>query len=240
MGACADATSRSEQISREDLDAFAAESYRQALASAENGVFREEIVRVEVAQKRGPALTVEQDEEPAKGDPSKLARLRPAFNEDGTTTAGNASSLNDGACALVLASGEYAGSNGLEPIAKLVGWTTFAQDPQWFTTAPATAVQRLLEKHNLSVQDVDLFEINEAFSVVALAVARKVGIPPDKLNVNGGAVALGHPIGMTGARLILTAALELQRRGTRYAIASPCIGGGESTAILIENPSASR
>jgi acetyl-CoA C-acetyltransferase len=240
MGSCADATSLAEEISRTELDEFAAESYRRALRSMESGLFDEEIVPVSVAQRKGPALEVGCDEEPSKGDPSKLARLRPAFGEDGTTTAGNASSLNDGACALVLSSKEFASSRGLTPIAHLVGWTSFAQEPQWFTTAPASAVERLLAKFNLTVEEVDLFEVNEAFAVVALAVAKRLSIPSEKLNVNGGAVALGHPIGMTGARLILTAALELRRRGGRYAIATPCIGGGEATAVLLENPLACR
>jgi acetyl-CoA C-acetyltransferase len=150
------------------------------------------------------------------------------------TTAGNASSIDDGAAAMVLASRSEAGKRQLKPLGRVVSYVTHAQDPQWFTTAPAIAVQKLLAVNHLKVEDVDLFEVNEAFSVVAMVTADRVGIPREKLNVNGGAVSLGHPIGMSGARLILTALLELRRRGGKYAIATPCIGGGEATAMLIE------
>jgi acetyl-CoA C-acetyltransferase len=235
MGACADATSVSENLSRSELDEFAAMSYERAIEAQAKGTLGSEIVAVEIKGRKGDVTVIAQDEELSKGNPSKLPSLRPAFSADGATTAGNASSLNDGACALVLSSSEFAIKQGVKPMARLVGWTTFAQEPQWFTTAPAMAVQGLMEKFGLKVEDIDLFEINEAFAVVALAVARKVQIPLERLNVNGGAVALGHPIGMSGARLILTATLELRRRGGRYAVASPCIGGGESTAVLIEN-----
>jgi acetyl-CoA C-acetyltransferase len=177
---------------------------------------------------------VSEDEEPKKGDPAKLSGLRPAFDKEGVTTAGNASSIDDGAAALVVASRERAEQEGLQPLARVVAYTQHAQAPEWFTTAPAEAIGKLLNRAGLQVGDVDLWEINEAFAVVAMNVADKVGIPYDRMNVNGGAVALGHPIGMTGARLVLTAMHELRRRGGRYAVASPCIGGGEATAILIE------
>ncbi|RYG65217.1 thiolase family protein, partial [bacterium] len=160
--------------------------------------------------------------------------LRPAFGKGGVTTAGNASSINDGAAALVLMSESEAERRGVQPIARLVAQAQHAQEPAKFTTAPSAAIAKLLVKRNLHVDEIDLFEVNEAFAVVAMNVARSVGIPFEKLNVNGGAVALGHPIGMTGTRLLLTAALELRRRGGRYAVASPCIGGGEATAVLIE------
>jgi len=160
--------------------------------------------------------------------------LRPAFAKDGVTTAGNASSLDDGAAAMIVTSEAEAEKRGMRPLGRIVGYTTYAHDPQWFTTAPAYAIESLLDKNGLNVEDVDLFEVNEAFAVVAMAVMQKVQIPHVKVNVNGGAVALGHPIGMTGARLILTALFELRRRGGRYAVASPCIGGGEATAILLE------
>jgi acetyl-CoA C-acetyltransferase len=235
MGTCADATSEKEGISREALDEYATESYRRALAAQANGAFRTEIFPVEIAQRKGPSTIVETDEEPGKGNPAKLPNLSPAFSPNGTTTAGNASSLNDGACALILASRSSVEGHGLKPLARLVGWSSYAQEPQWFTTAPAFAISNLLDRRRLSVADISLFEINEAFAVVPLAVANRLQIPLDKLNPNGGAVALGHPIGMTGARLILTAVLELKRRGERFAIASPCIGGGEATAVLIEN-----
>lgn len=234
MGSCGDATAAQEQITREALDEYAAESYRRALAAQQECRLSAEIVSVEVPQRRGDALMVDQDEEPAKGDPSKLSRLKPAFSKDGVTTAGNASSIDDGACALVLASRAEADRRGIKPLGRLVAYSTHAQEPEWFTTAPAFAIRSLLDKAGLTVGDIDLFEVNEAFAVVAIAVRDRLGIPSDKLNVNGGAVALGHPIGMTGARLILTALMELQRRGGRFAVASPCIGGGESTAVLLE------
>jgi len=189
---------------------------------------------VSIPQRKGDPIIIDQDEEPGKGDVSKLAGLRPAFGKDGVTTAGNASSIDDGACALVLTTQQNANEKGLKPLGRLVAYSTYAQEPAWFTTAPAFAVQNLLQKQGLTPGDIDLFEINEAFAVVAMAVANRVGIDNDKLNVNGGAVALGHPIGMTGARLILTALKELKRRGGRYAVASPCIGGGEATAVLLE------
>lgn len=234
MGNCGDQTSAECGFSRESLDEFAGESYRRALAAQAKGTFNEEITSVEVPQRKGDPVVVATDEEPGRGNVEKLPTLRPAFGKEGVTTAGNASSINDGAAALVLASATKAAAMGSKPIGRIVGYATHAQEPEWFTTAPAFAIQKLLEKHGLSVNDIDLFEVNEAFSVVAMVVAQKVGIPHEKLNVNGGAVALGHPIGMTGARLVLTAMHELRRRGGKYAVATPCIGGGEATAVLIE------
>jgi len=234
MGNCGDCTAAEFEVSREALDTFAAESYRRALDAQASGRLAEEIVPVQVPQRKGDPISVAEDEEPKKGDPSKLASLRPAFGKEGVTTAGNASSLDDGGAALVLAAGSEAEKRGLEPLARVVTYSSHAQEPQWFTTAPAFAIQKLLERAGLQVSDIDLFEVNEAFSVVAMVVADKVGIPSDKLNVNGGAVSLGHPIGMSGSRLIITAMHELRRRGGRYAVATPCIGGGEATAVLIE------
>ena len=236
MGNCGDATAKELSFSREELDAFSAESYKRAQNGVNSGLFADEIVNVEVPQRKGDPVIVATDEEPNKGgDPAKLASLRPAFAKDGVTTAGNASSINDGAAAMILASDAAVSKHGLKPMGRIVGYAQHAQEPQWFTTAPASAVKKLLDKHGLTVADIDLFEVNEAFAVVAMAVAKEVGIPHEKLNVNGGAVAIGHPIGMTGTRLIMTALYELKRRGGRYAIATPCIGGGEATAILIEN-----
>jgi acetyl-CoA C-acetyltransferase len=234
MGSCGDATATELGFEREELDAYAAESYNRAKRAQESGLFREEIVSVPIPQRKGDPVLFSDDEEPGKGDPNKLGALRPAFGKDGVTTAGNASSLSDGGCALILTSLQEAETRGVTPLGRLVGATTHAQEPRWFTTAPAFAIQKLLEQRGLTVKDIDLFEVNEAFAVVAMAVAQKVGIPAEKLNPNGGAVALGHPIGMTGARLILTALYELRRRGGRYAVASPCIGGGEATAVLLE------
>ena len=234
MGHCGDATSVELGISREELDEFAAQSYTRALAAQSEGRLEAEIVPVAIPHRKGDPILVNQDEEPGKGDVRKLASLRPAFAKEGVTTAGNASSLDDGACALVLTSEALAAERGLTPLGRVAGYSQYAHDPSHFTTAPAHAIQKLLTQHQLSVADIDLFEVNEAFSVVAMAAARALGIPNEKLNVNGGAVALGHPIGMTGARLIQTALFELRRRGGRYAVATPCIGGGEATAVLIE------
>jgi len=234
MGNCGDATANELKYSREQLDEFSAESYRRAQTAQKEGRLAEEIVPIAIPQRKGDPVVIEHDEEPGRGKPEKLPELRPAFDKNGVTTAGNASSINDGAAAMVLASSEAAAANGWAPIGRVVGYATHAQEPQWFTTAPAAAVQKLLAQSGLSVADIDLFEINEAFAVVAMAVADKVGIPREKLNVNGGAVAIGHPIGATGARLVLTALHELRRRGLKRAICSPCIGGGEATAVLIE------
>lgn len=235
MGNCGDATAGEFKVSREALDAYAAESVRRAVDAQQKGRLAEEIVSVSVPSRKGDAVVVSEDEGPGKADPSRFSGLRPAFAKDGVTTAGNASSINDGACALVIASGAFARAKDVKPLARIAGYSQHAQEPQWFTTAPAFAIKKLLSAHKLSVDDVDLFEVNEAFAVVSMVVADDVGIPAEKLNVNGGAVALGHPIGMTGARLLLTAAMELRRRGGRYAVASPCIGGGEATAVLLEN-----
>ncbi|MCW5936298.1 MAG: thiolase family protein [Fimbriimonadaceae bacterium] len=233
MGMCGDACASTENFSREELDAYAAESYQRALRAQEEGRLGEEIVPVPVPQRKGDPLMVTEDEEPKRGNPAKLPELRPAFNKDGVTTAGNASSLNDGAAAMVVASAEWASAQGLSPIGQVKAYVQYAHAPEWFTTAPAHAIERLLEKAGLTLDQIDLFEINEAFSVVPLYAARKLGIPQAKLNVNGGAVSLGHPIGMSGTRLLMTALHELRRRRGKYAIATPCIGGGEATAVLL-------
>lgn len=234
MGNCGDRTAKEFGITRAELDAYAAESYRRAIEAQKSGRLGEEIVPVEIPQRKGDPIVVSEDEEPGRGNIDKLPTLRAAFDKDGVTTAGNASSINDGAAACILASGGRARALGAKPLAKVVAYATHAQEPEWFTTAPAAAIEKLLAQVGLKVSEIDLFEINEAFSVVALLAARQLGVPHDKLNVNGGAVALGHPIGMTGTRLVVTAVHELRRRGGRYAVASPCIGGGEATAILIE------
>ena len=235
MGQCGDSTAAELGYSRETLDTFAAQSFARAKTAQADGKFKDEIIAVEIPQRKGDPIIFDTDEQPSRGgDPAKLATLRPAFNKDGVTTAGNASSINDGAGAIVLMSGEEAEKRGIKPLGFVRGYATHAQEPTKFTTAPAVAIQKLLDSAGLKAGDIDLYEINEAFAVVALGCADKLGIPQDKLNVNGGAVALGHPIGMSGARLIMTALFELKRRGGRYAIATPCIGGGEATAVLIE------
>lgn len=234
MGNCGDLCAREMNYTREQIDDFASESYRRAIAAQAEGRFTEEIVPVVVPQRRGDPLVISADEEPSRSDHEKFHLLKPAFDKEGVTTAGNASSIDDGAAAMVLCSAAFAKKRKLKPLGRVVGYSVHAQDPMWFTTAPVEAVKKLLDKHNLKVSDIDLYEINEAFAVVAMVTADKLRIPLEKLNVNGGAVALGHPIGMTGTRLILTALHELRRRGGRYAIASPCIGGGEANAVLIE------
>lgn len=234
MGNCGDTAAAEFNITREALDAFSAESYRRALDAQQSCRLSEEIVPVSVPQRKGDPILVSLDEEPGKGNPEKLPSLRPAFGKEGVTTAGNASSIDDGGAALVLSSASEASKRGLKPLGRVVAYSTHAQDPAWFTSAPAFAIEKLLKANNMKVGDIDLFEVNEAFAVVAMIVAQKLDIPHDKLNVNGGAVALGHPIGMTGARLVMTALYELRRRKGKYAIASPCIGGGEATAVLIE------
>jgi acetyl-CoA C-acetyltransferase len=228
MGNCGDETAAELGISREKLDEFSAESVRKARAAQAAGRLEREIEPVLIPQRKGDPVAVSIDEGPGRAIPEKLPSLRPVFSKDGTTTAGNASSINDGGCALVIS------SRAEGAIARIVGYSQHAQEPAKFTTAPAIAIQKLLARHGLSVADIDVFEVNEAFAVVALGVAEIAGIPLDKLNPNGGAVAIGHPIGMSGARLVLTAALQLQLTGGRYAIATPCIGGGEATAILLE------
>src|SRR5579862_3220116 len=234
MGNCGDLAATKFNLSREQIDEFAAESYRRAVAAQESCRLSEEIVPVLVPQRKGDPIVVDQDEEPKKGDPAKLATLRPAFSKEGTTTAGNASSIDDGAAAMIVSTMSESEKRGVKPLGRLLGYATHAQEPKWFTTAPAFAIEKLLAKYNLTVDQIDLFEVNEAFSVVAMLAADRVKIPREKLNVNGGAVALGHPIGMSGARLIITALYELRRRGGKYAIATPCIGGGEATAALLE------
>jgi acetyl-CoA C-acetyltransferase len=234
MGNAGDLCSRECSIPRERQDEFAAQSYRRALAAQSECRLKDEIVSVEIPQRKGDPLVVSEDEEPKRGNIEKLPELRPAFDKEGAVTAGNASSINDGGAAVVIAGSDTAGSLGLKPLARLVAQAQHAQEPEWFTTAPASAIEKLLKKAGMTVDDIDLFEVNEAFSVVALAVADRVGIPHDKLNPNGGAVALGHPIGATGTRLVLTLIYELRRRGGRFGVATPCIGGGEATAVLVE------
>jgi acetyl-CoA C-acetyltransferase len=234
MGNCGDLCAKECNYTRAQVDEYAAESYRRAVAAQKEGRLSPEIVPVAVPQRKGDPVIVAQDEEPSKGNPEKLSSLRPAFAKDGVTTAGNASSIDDGAAALVLSSRSEAEKRHLEILGRVVAYSTYAQDPQWFTTAPVFAIERLLSMTQLRAADIDLFEVNEAFAVVAMVTADKIGIPREKLNVNGGAVALGHPIGMTGARITLTALHELRRRKGRFAVASLCIGGGEATAILLE------
>ena len=234
MGECGELCAKEKGITRADQDAFAAESYRRALRAQVEGKFRGEIVPVEIPQKKGPPLVVLDDEEPGRGDVAKLPALRPAFQKDGTITAGNASSINDGAAALVLAAEDVAAARGWQPAARVVGAAGFAQAPEWFTTAPAGAIERLLARIGWRKDDVDLWEINEAFAVVSIANNQLLGLDQARVNVWGGAVALGHPIGASGARVLVTLLSALRDAGKRRGVAALCIGGGEGIALAVE------
>jgi acetyl-CoA C-acetyltransferase len=236
MGKAGELCAKEYGLGREAQDAFAAESYRRARAAIADGAFKAEIVPVSVAQRKGPALVVDTDEEPGRGDPAKLAALKPAFDPQGTITAGNASSIDDGAAAVVIASESAVKEHGLEPLARIVGWDVAAQAPEWFTTAPAKAIEYTLARLKLGIGDIDLWEINEAFSCVALACARLSGIDLERVNVRGGAVALGHPIGASGTRVLVTLLHAMKDRGARRGLATLCIGGGEAVAMVVERP----
>jgi len=233
MGVFGELCAEKYAFSRTEQDAYASESVRRALAAQAEGAFKDEITPVTVAGRKGEVV-VDTDEQPGRCDIAKIPTLRPAFKKDGTITAAASSSINDGAAAVVLASEETALANGLAPIATIVAHAGHAQAPEWFTTAPVAAISNVLAKAGWQVGDVDLFEVNEAFAVVAMAPMKELGIAHDKLNVFGGACALGHPIGASGARLVVTLANALKRRGGKRGVAALCIGGGEATAIAIE------
>ena len=233
MGVFGESTAEKFGFTREDQDAFAIESVKRAQAAQQSGAFADEIVPVKVATRKGE-VEFDTDEQPGKSDIAKIPTLKPAFKKDGTVTAASSSSISDGAAATVLLSAEEAAKRGIQPLAKIVGHSTFSQQPEWFTTAPVSAIDKLLKQVGWSVDDVDLFEINEAFAVVAMAPIKELGIPHAKVNVNGGACALGHPIGASGARLVVTLINALRKRGGKRGVASLCIGGGEATAIAVE------
>ncbi len=233
MGTFAEDCATKYAFTREAQDGYAIESLTRARNAVADGTFTREIAEVTVQLRKGSA-TVDTDEQPGKAKLDRIPELRPAFAKDGTVTAANSSSISDGAAALVLTSGTQAASLGLTPRAKIVGHSTFAQEPGWFTTAPVTAVRTLLDRIDWSIDDVDLFEINEAFAVVAMAAMHDLEIPHAKLNVRGGACALGHPIGASGARILVTLLHAMEDLGHKRGIASLCIGGGEATAVAIE------
>jgi acetyl-CoA C-acetyltransferase len=233
MGVAGELCAKEMSFSREAQDAFAKESYRRALSAQSEGHFADEMVGVTIEGRKG-AVTVLEDDEPKRGDADKMSSLKPAFDKAGTITAANASKINDGAAALVLASGDAVKRLGLTPLARIVGYGSAAQEPEWFTTAPSKAIAATLKRTGLSVGDIDLFEVNEAFAVVALAVAQKSGLDLAKVNVNGGAVALGHPIGASGARILTTLTHAMAKRGAKRGLATLCIGGGEAVAVVIE------
>ncbi len=234
MGNCGDLVAEKYGFTREDQDAFATESYQRARNAQDSGKFKDEIVAVPVPQRRGDPLMVDSDEEPQRGDPSKFAGLRPAFNKDGTVTAANASTINDGAAALVVASAERADALGLRKLARIVADSAAAVEPKWFTIAPVEALKKLYEKTGSKPGDWDLYEINEAFSGVTMAAMKEYDIDPASVNVHGGAVSLGHPIGCSGARVLVTLLYALRDRGKEKGIATLCIGGGEAVALAVE------
>lgn len=235
MGVFGDMACNKYGFDRAALDAYSEESVRRAQGAVTGGAFKDEIVPVTVKGRKGDVV-VDTDEEPGKIDPSKIPSLRPAFGKEGVLTAASSSKISDGAAATVLMSAGEAERRGLRPLARIVAHATHSQAPEWFTTAPVAAVQKVLEKAGWTVGDVDLFEINEAFACVAMAPMKDLGIPHEKVNVHGGACALGHPIGASGARLVVTLVHALRQRGAKRGVASLCIGGGEATAIAIELP----
>ncbi|HXV37272.1 MAG TPA: thiolase family protein, partial [Myxococcota bacterium] len=234
MGVCGDLVAQRCGFSRADQDEFATMSYRRALAAQKEGRFKLEIVPVGVPQKSGEPLLVDQDEEPGRGKLDKFATLKPAFGRDGTVTAANASSLSDGAAALVICSAETARAKGFKVLARIVADSAAAREPKWFTLAPVDALAKLFAKTGTRAADWDLYEINEAFSGVTMAAAKEHAIPLEKVNVNGGAVALGHPIGCSGARVLVTLLYALADRKLERGIATLCIGGGEAVALAVE------
>ena len=234
MGTCAEQCAAKYTFTREQQDAYAVASFQRANAAQKAGMFTDEITPVEIANAKGNVTKVEHDEGPAKVKYDKIPTLKPAFQKDGTITPANASSLNDGAAALVVTTADYAAAKGLKPIARLVAFGAHAQEPVWFTTAPVPAAQQALAAAGWGVGDVDLWEVNEAFAVVPLAFMRELGVPAEKVNVRGGAIALGHPIGASGARIVVTLIAALRERRLKRGVAAICIGGGEGLAVCVE------
>lgn len=234
MGTCGDLCAAEYGFSREDQDSFAIESYKKSAKAWENGNFNNEIVPVEIPQRKGESIVFAEDEEYKNVILEKIPTLRPVFSKDGTVTAANASTLNDGAAALVLMSLEKATALGLKPIAKIRGYADAAQEPKWFTTAPAKALPKALANAGIKQNEIDYFELNEAFSVVGLANIKILGLNPDKVNINGGAVSLGHPLGMSGARIVIALTSILEQKNAKFGAAGICNGGGGASAIIIE------
>jgi acetyl-CoA C-acetyltransferase len=235
MGNCAEICAKEHGISREDQDNFAITSYQRASAAWTNGKFNDEIVAVSVPQRKGDPIVIKEDEEYKNVFLDKIPGLRPAFDKDGTITAANASTINDGASALILASKEAVDKYRLKPLAKIVSYADAAQAPEWFTTAPSLAIPKALEKANLKISDVDFWELNQAFSVVGIANTKILGLDPSKVDVNGGAVALGHPLGNSGSRIVVTLISVLKQNAGKLGGAGICNGGGGASAIIIEN-----
>lgn len=234
MGNCGELCAKEKGFTREMQDQFAIQSFQRANAAWKAGWFKDEIAPIEIEGKKGEKTLIDTDEGPAKVNYDKIPQLKPAFAKDGTVTAANASTLNDGAAAIVLMSADKAKALGIKPLARIVSYAGFAQDPVWFTTAPAEGMRRALKKANWNVSDVDLFEVNEAFAVVAMAAQKDLAIPSEKLNAWGGAISIGHPIGASGARIVVTMMNALRQTGKKKGLAGICIGGGEATAIALE------
>ena len=234
MGSAAELCAREFNFTREDQDQYAIESYERAAQAHANGAFANEIVPVEVPQRRGAPLVISTDEEYTRVDFSKIPTLKPVFEKDGTVTAANASTINDGAAALILMSKAKADELGLKPLARLTGYADAAHEPEWFTTAPVKAIPKALAKAGLNVEDIDYFEINEAFSAVVLAAIDQLQLEPSRVNVNGGAVSLGHPLGASGARILVTLIHVLQQHHAHRGVAALCNGGGGASAVVIE------
>jgi len=234
MGEAAELCAAEFLLTRDAQDAFAHASYKKAILAQSDGSFAREIAPVEIVGPKGEKTRVTEDEEPKRYLPDKMAGLKPAFKKDGTITAANASKIDDGAAAVVLASERAVKEHGLRPLARIAGYASAAQAPEWFTTAPAVAVDRALGKLGLRANDVDLYEINEAFAVVVMACTAKCGIDPASVNVRGGAVALGHPIGASGARILTTLLHAMEDKNAKRGLATLCIGGGEAVALVVE------
>lgn len=234
MGSCAEACAKDFSFTREQLDEFSINSYKKALQAQKDGKFNDEIVKVSVQSKAGESI-VDTDEEPSKAKFDKIPGLKPVFEKNGIVTAANSSSINDGAAALLIMSEEKAKELNLKPLVEIVSQSSAAKAPIEFTTAPADAIAKVLKKAGLSKNDIDLFEINEAFAVVSLAVNKILDLDPSKVNVNGGAVAIGHPIGASGARILVTLIHEMKKQNSKYGLASLCIGGGEASALIVKN-----
>ena len=234
MGNCAEMCADKYTFTREAQDAFALESYKRAQGAMEAGDFEAELAAVSVPQRKGDPVVVDKDEEPFGAPLDKMGKLRPAFDKNGTVTAANASKINDGAAAMVLMSADEAAAQGLKPLAKIVSYASHAHEPDWFTTAPVDAAKKALDKAGLKASDIDLWEINEAFAVVTMASVKDLELDESKVNVRGGAVALGHPIGCSGARILTTLLHALKAKGGKYGCASICIGGGEAAAMVVE------
>ncbi len=234
MGLAAELCASECNVPRAAQDEFAINSYKKAIDAQRNGYFKDEIVPVEIPQRKGDPILVTEDEEPGRANFEKIPTLRPVFKKDGTVTAANASSINDGAAACVVMSKARAEKLGIEPLATIVAQASAAKAPEWFTTAPADAMKKILDRANLKLEEIDLFEVNEAFAVVNLAVAGELGIDLEKMNIHGGAVALGHPIGASGARILTTLLFAMKRYHKKRGLATLCIGGGEASAVIVE------